>query len=80
MNAHINLENAAALDLSRWRNLPNILIALGGILAVLGAFLDLRQFGYSWLLAFMFFLSLAMGGFFLVMIHHLVDASWSVPI
>ncbi|MDQ6631750.1 MAG: hypothetical protein M3Y82_08310 [Verrucomicrobiota bacterium] len=80
MNAHTNSENAAPLDLSRWRNLPNILIAVGGILAVLGAFLDLRQFGYSWLVAFMFFLSLAMGGFFLVMIHHLVDASWSVPI
>ena len=38
------------------------------------------EFAFSWLLAFMFFLSLGLGGLFLVMVHHLVDAGWSVPI
>ena len=42
--------------------------------------LDLKQFGYSWLLAFMFYLSLVLGAAFLVMMHHLFDASWSVGI
>jgi hypothetical protein len=41
---------------------------------------DLRQFGFSWLLAFMFWLSLVLGALFFVMLHHLTDASWSVPI
>ena len=42
--------------------------------------LNARQFAFSWLLAFMFFLSLCLGALFLVMVHHLFDAGWSVPI
>jgi hypothetical protein len=68
------------LDFSRWRSVPNRLIIFGLGLAVLGAFLNVKQFGYSWLLAFMFFLSLCLGSLFLVLVHHLFDAGWSVPI
>ena len=39
---------------------------------------DPAEFGYSWLLAFMFYLTIALGALFLVMIHHLTDAGWSV--
>jgi hypothetical protein len=57
-----------------------ILMAVGGIGAGIGwAVYGSRQFAFSWLLAFMFFLSLCLGGWFLVMAHHLFDASWSVP-
>ena len=56
------------------------LIALGGLGSLVGAFTNTYQFGYSWLLAFMFFLSLCLGGLFLVLVHHLFDASWSVPV
>jgi hypothetical protein len=55
-------------------------MVVGGLLAVLGFFWNRQQFAYSWLLAFMFFLSLGLGGLFLVMAHHLFDAAWSVPI
>jgi hypothetical protein len=66
--------------LSKWRNLPVILMVIGAIGAGLGlAFGGVKQFGYSWLLAFMFSLSLCLGGWFLVTVHHLFDASWSVP-
>jgi hypothetical protein len=34
----------------------------------------------SWLLAFMFYYSLALGALFLVLVHHLTDAGWSVGI
>ena len=71
---------AAPLNLSCWRNVPNGLIAVGGVLALVGAFVDYRQFNFSWLFAFMFFLSLGVGGLFLTLAHHLFDASWSVPI
>jgi hypothetical protein len=40
----------------------------------------LKQFGFSYLTAYMFFLSICLGSLFLVLIHHLFDAGWSVPI
>ncbi len=82
MSSHTQSHNEAPLDLSRWRNVPNWLIALGGIGAIIGFFQDRdhSQFGFSWLLAFMFYLSLCLGGLGMVILHHLFDASWSVPI
>lgn len=68
------------LDLSRWRNLPWLLIGVGGLLSVIGAIFFTSHFAYAWLLAFMFFLSLGLGALFLVMAHHLFDAGWSVAI
>jgi hypothetical protein len=75
-----NSGGLAPLDLSRWRKVPAFLIGGGLVLCLLGALLNLKQFGYSWLLAFMFYLSVVMGAAFLVMMHHLFDASWSVGI
>lgn len=83
MSSHSNPSSSATpLDLSKWRALPMRLMVVGGVLALIGLLKpDLReQFAFSWLLSFMFFLSLCMGGWFLVLLHHLFDASWSVPI
>ena len=71
------------LDLSGWRAAPKFLMVIGGILSVIGLFSSPKDhfgqdFGYSWLLAFMFFLTLGLGSLFLTMIHHLTDAGWSV--
>src|SRR3954452_2429098 len=71
------------LDLSKWRSVPTILMVVGAVVAVLGWVVDHKthdQFAFSWLLAFMFFLSLCLGALFLVLAHHLFDAGWSVPI
>src|SRR5450432_3015382 len=68
------------LDLSLWSKLPAVLMAVGGTLCVAGAGINLQIFGFSWLLSFMFFLSLALGALFLVLVHHLSDAGWSVGI
>ena len=74
------------LDLSKWRNVPFILMVAGGLISLLGLIVSLAvkhsaaEFLYSWLLAFMFFLSLSLGALFLVLVHHLFDAGWSVPI
>src|SRR3954470_25010508 len=70
----------APLDLSRWRKAPMLLIVVGGVLALIGFFVKRDEFAYSWLLAYMFFLSICLGGLFLVIVHHLFDAGWSVPI
>ncbi len=68
------------LDFSRWRKVPNLLIGGGFVLCLLGAVWKPTQFAYSWLLAFMFCLSFVLGALFLVLMHHLFDAGWSVGI
>jgi hypothetical protein len=73
------LNTAAALS-ARWTKPAAVLACVGAAGVGLGWALDARQFGFSYLLAFMFFLSLALGGLFLVLVHHLFDAGWSVPI
>lgn len=72
------------LDLARWKRLPGQLMIIGGLIALGGAAYSwkhdgLVNFGFSWLVSFMFYLSLALGAMFLVMAHHLFDAGWSVP-
>jgi hypothetical protein len=66
------------LDLSGWRKLPVVLMVIGGILSAVGALKNPTEFGFSWLLAFMFYYSIALGALFVVMVHHLTDAGWSV--
>ena len=68
--------------MSGWRKLPAVLMVVGGgaVGDRRGGQLHRQEFGFSWLLAFMFFLSLALGALFLVMVHHLTDAGWSVAI
>jgi hypothetical protein len=77
---HKPIAGAAPFDLSKWRNLPVILMAVGGVISVIGLAVDRKEFAFSWLLAFMFFLSICLGALFLVLAHHLFDAGWSVPI
>ncbi|HEX7569562.1 MAG TPA: hypothetical protein VF492_03580 [Verrucomicrobiae bacterium] len=65
--------------------LPGAMIFIGGALTVVGAWAsfirnDGKEFGFSWLLAFMFYYSIALGALFMVMVHHLTDAGWSVGI
>src|ERR1044071_3027219 len=87
MSSQTKAAGLKPLDLSKWRNVPIILMAAGGLLAVIGAVVSFgdhdhpgRQFGFSWLLAFMFCLSICLGALFLVIAHHLFDAGWSVAI
>ena len=83
MSSDVRDTSDPPLDLSKWSSAPVILIVVGAILALIGVFASedhAKQFAFSWLLAFMFFLSLGVGGWFLTMVHHLFDASWSVPI
>jgi hypothetical protein len=68
------------LDLSGWAKVPVRAMVVGGILSVVGLAMNRPEFGYSWLLAFIFFLTISLGALFLVMVHHLTDAGWSVPI
>jgi len=58
------------------------LIILGSAIyfAVSGNEAGLKQFAYSYLFAFFFFLTICMGGLFWTLVHHAVDAEWSVVV
>ena len=70
------------LDLSKWAKLPNQLIGVGVFTAIIGIIIPSwhKTFAYSYLTAYMFFLSLVLGSMFLVMVHHLFDSYWLVPL
>jgi hypothetical protein len=50
-----------------------------GVLAF-GAFTDTKQFAFSYLFAYTFFFTITMGGLFWILVHHAVDAEWSVVV
>ena len=57
-------------------------VCLGvGVLGLAATFagmgIDKKQFFFSWLVAFWFFLTVALGGMFFAVLHHLVRAGWS---
>jgi len=88
MASHSNTTTEAPLDLSKWRKVPTKMVIGGVALIVLGVIASamkhdpevplVKQFGYSWLLSFIFCMSFMLGGLFLTILHHLFDASWSV--
>ena len=45
-----------------------------------GAFLNTKQFAFSYLFAYTFFFTICMGGLFWTLVHHAVDAEWSVVV
>ena len=67
-----------------WTRLPRLLAVVG--VAGLGATFGLADLGvrgqlfFSYLVAFLFFLSLALGGLFFVLVHFATRAGWSVVV
>src|SRR3954452_24603139 len=66
-----------------WNRLPFI----GGVAAVMGALAcgilgatNPRQFFFSWLVAFLFFLSLAIGALFFVLIQYASQGGWGIVV
>src|SRR4051812_41536834 len=50
------------------------------VLSKIGAAMQPLQFSFSWLFAFGFFFTLCAGCFFWTIVHHAVDAEWSVVV
>jgi len=71
-------------DGARWRSFPIILGGVG-LVSLLAAFFlaragDAEGFWFSYLVAFMFGLSVAIGGLFFVIVQFLVKSGWSVVV
>ena len=58
-----------------------LIVAVVGIaVSVLGAIIAPEQFAYSWLFGFAYFFTMCAGCFFWILVHHAVDAEWSVVV
>ncbi len=59
-------------------------LMIGGVgalaLSLLGLFSDVQQLLLSYLTAYLFVLSIALGALFFVLVHHLSRAGWSVTV
>ncbi len=53
---------------------------IGLVLSFIGAFISPVQFSFSWLFGFIFFFTLCVGCLFWTIVHHVVDAEWSVVV
>ena len=72
-NATIDLGPTTLPADHKWRKLPLIGSALGAVGMIASVALgmgDWMQFYYSYLVAFMFFLSLGLGGLFFTLVHY----------
>jgi len=74
---HISSEHPVRTSLEK----VSLIIGVIGIIAtVAGYFADSHRFFFSYLTAFAFWATLALGGLFFTMLHHLTGATWSVVI
>ncbi|MFC1565101.1 hypothetical protein ACFL6G_09210 [candidate division KSB1 bacterium] len=51
---------------------------VGTALSLVGYFLDPKQFFHSYLSAFVYWITIGLGGLFFTMLHHLTNAKWSI--
>jgi hypothetical protein len=62
----------------------SLLLGLVGVigigLSIVGAFVSPLQLSFSWLFAFAFYFTMLAGCFFWIIVHHVVDAEWSVVV
>lgn len=76
----MNIQTTQATSFQRW-SVPAIVVGLVGLAAAIyGATLDLNQFWQAYLLAYVFWLEIALGCLGLLMLHHLVGGRWSALI
>ena len=60
--------------------IAGVVAAIALVLCVVGALVNPQQFAYSWLFGFGVFFALCAGCFFWIIVHHAVDAEWSVVV
>ena len=83
--AHVALrpEHATIPPGHAWNRLPMIgagAALLGGVLCAVLGMGNPKQFFFSWLVSFLFFLSLALGGLFFVLIQYASQGSWGIVV
>ncbi len=75
-NHHLN----SLASLKRWQRPALLVGGIGLVLGVVGLLIDRTQFWQSYLLAYLFWLEIGLGGLGFVLLHHLVGGRWSARI
>ncbi len=73
--------NSESYEITDAGSLGNRLLVVGIIgllLSAIGYFINADRFFFSYLTAFIFWLTIGLGAMFFVMLHHLTNAKWSV--
>ncbi len=65
-------------DPGRVQTIAVVVFAIGLAASIIALLVDRAHFFHAWLVGSMFWFTLAAGGLFFVMMHHLVGATWSV--
>src|SRR5215467_5714320 len=73
-------EEHIVFDITRWRRVALLVGGTGLILTLAGVFVSRDQFFRSYLWAFLFWFSLALGCLPLLMLYHLVGGAWGITI
>ncbi|NJK92052.1 MAG: hypothetical protein HC904_09635, partial [Blastochloris sp.] len=71
------------LSMTRLGLIPLALLVLGVIflgISVVWGFFNPSRFAFSWLVSYMWVFTICAGCYFWVLIHHAVDADWSVVV
>ena len=75
-----NVQFTSSASLKRWQRPAALVGVVGLLLAVVGLLIDRTQFWQSYLLAYLFWLEIGLGGLGFVLLHHLVGGRWSARI
>ena len=67
-------------DSGKWGTIALVVGVLCLAVSVVGALADSHRFWWSYITAFGFWWTVALGGLFFTMLHHLVNATWSVVV
>ena len=82
--AHENSQPKAEFFDQRHAGNLTLVLPVVGIVALVASFIwgffNAEQFAYSWLFAFTYFFTLAVGSMFWTLVHHATDAEWTVVV
>jgi hypothetical protein len=67
-------------DKGKFGTIALVIGIIGLVLSAVGWVTDVRQFMHSYLVGFVFWVTIALGGLFFVLLHYLVNANWSIVV
>ncbi len=76
----LDVQSYRLTEKGNFGNIALIIGIIGLVFSFIGWYTNSEQFYFSYLTAFVFWVTIALGGLFFVLLHHLVDAQWSVVI
>ena len=76
----MNATEALRLQMDKIQRVALVIGVIAGLLSVLGAFLNRDQFLHAYLVAFLFWLGIALGSLAILMLYHLTGGGWGLII